>query len=407
MLKRSTTWQKATALVPLALLSGAWTVSLAVSNATASGDEETKLPDGSSLPAEAIKAPASVSSPGEIAPGVPPGSEAQVVSSATTNGIPAAALAAYQRAAQVIGTADAACNLDWTLLAAIGRVESDHGRYGGNVLSADGVATPGIYGIPLDGTNGTQKISDTDAGGFDQDTVHDRAVGPMQFIPSTWSVVGVDGDGDGKRNPQDIDDAALAAAVYLCSGSEDLSTDEGVSSAVYRYNHSDAYVELVKQIAAAYAAGDYTSVPTSSYAPVYFGPSYDDSIFNLGTTGYHSPKPGKGPRPTKNPGTQEGPGTDETPEPNETPDPADKVKDPVKTITDGLTKVPEAIEGAVDDLAAATEYCAENLTQAQIDLLGGLQACAEAYMDGGVNAINNLLDSLGLGGLLGGLLPKP
>ena len=49
----------------------------------------------------------------------------------------------------------------------------------------------------------------------------------MQFIPSTWAVVGVDADGDGERNPQDIDDAALAAAVYLCSGNEDLSTDAG------------------------------------------------------------------------------------------------------------------------------------------------------------------------------------
>ena len=47
----------------------------------------------------------------------------------------------------------------------------------------------------------------------------------MQFIPSTWSVVGVDADGDAQRNPQDIDDAALATAVYLCSGDDDLATD--------------------------------------------------------------------------------------------------------------------------------------------------------------------------------------
>ena len=64
---------------------------------------------------------------------------------------------------------------------------------------------------------------DTDAGQYDNDTRFDRAVGPMQFIPSTWSVVGVDGDSDGTRNPQDIDDAALATAVYLCSGDDDLS----------------------------------------------------------------------------------------------------------------------------------------------------------------------------------------
>ena len=83
----------------------------------------------------------------------------------------------------------------------------------------------------------------------------------MQFIPSTWRVVGVDADEDGERNPQDIDDAALATAVYLCSGSDDLATDAGQRAAVYRYNHSHSYVDLVISIAEAYLAGDYTSVP--------------------------------------------------------------------------------------------------------------------------------------------------
>jgi hypothetical protein len=85
----------------------------------------------------------------------------------------------------------------------------------------------------------------------------------MQFIPSTWSVVGVDADGDAQRNPQDIDDAALATAVYLCSGDDDLSTTTGQEKAVYRYNHSWSYVDLVLQVMDAYASGDYTSIPTS------------------------------------------------------------------------------------------------------------------------------------------------
>ena len=253
MSKRMTTWQKATALVPLALLSGAWTASLAVSSATASdtAEEETpaaSLPDGSTVPSDAVDQPANISAPGEVAPGVPKGSEDSVVKSASTNGIPSAALAAYQRAAQVIDSADASCNIEWPLVAAIGRVESNHGRYGGNTLSAEGVSTPGIYGIPLDGGNGTQRITDTDAGQFDNDKQFDRAVGPMQFIPSTWSVVGVDGDGDGERDPQDIDDAALATAVYLCSGDEDLGERAGQESAVFRYNHSNDYVALVLSI---------------------------------------------------------------------------------------------------------------------------------------------------------------
>ena len=97
----------------------------------------------------------------------------------------------------------------------------------------------------------------------------------MQFIPSTWSVVGVDADGDGKRNPQDIDDAALATAVYLCSGTDDLGTGAGQRAAVYRYNHSQSYVDLVLSIMDAYLDGDFTSVPngTTSAATSCSGPA--------------------------------------------------------------------------------------------------------------------------------------
>ena len=296
---RMTRWQKASALVPLALLSGAWTASLAVSTASAEDTDAAKLPDGSTVPSKAIEDPASVSAPGEIAPGIPAGGADEVLSSASANGIPAAALAAYQRAAQVIDSADPTCNIEWPLIGAIGRVESNHGTYGGNVLSDEGVSTPGIIGIPLNGSNGTQRISDTDAGEFDRDKTFDRAVGPMQFIPSTWRVVGVDGDGDGKRNPQDIDDAALATAVYLCSGDENLGNRAGQEAAVYRYNHSQDYVNLVLSIADAYAAGDYSATPNGSTSSTTFTPSYGDSVFGggSGTRGYQgqrAPKPQQG-----------------------------------------------------------------------------------------------------------------
>src|SRR6478735_9121149 len=243
--------QKAMALVPLAVLSAAWTASLASTGAgTALADASTQspLPDGSTVPSEAIEAPASVSDAGGTAGGIAPGIEgdtAQVVATTSTSGIPAAALAAYQRAETVINAADKGCHLSWQLVAAIGRVESDHGRTNGNSRDADGVAEPGIFGLPLNGTHGTSTISDTDAGQYDADAKYDRAVGLMQFIPSTWSVVGVDADGDGQRNPQDINDAALATAVYLCSGDDDLSSTAGQRSAVFRYNHSAAYVDLV------------------------------------------------------------------------------------------------------------------------------------------------------------------
>jgi membrane-bound lytic murein transglycosylase B len=375
--KRLTGWQKASALVPLALLSGAWTTSLTVTSATTADAKGGKLPDGTTVPTQAIKAPASVSGPGEIAPSVPQGAADQVIAGASTSGIPAAALEAYQRAAQVIDAADTSCNIDWTLIAAIGRVESDHGRYGGNTLDSHGVSRPGIYGIPLDGTHGTQKVSDTDAGQYDHDPQFDRAVGPMQFIPSTWSVVGVDGDGDGKRNPQDIDDAALATAVYLCSGKEDLSTGAGQRSSVYRYNHSQDYVNLVLAIMRAYASGDFSSVPTSSAGTTTFTPDYGDSVFAMGTKGYHPPRfkahhfgsgsgsggSGSGSRNggSTSSGGSTGPSLPSGPSAPAS-DPSAPVKKTVKKATDGVKK---ATQPVVDTLSAGAEsvsFCTQQLS---------------------------------------------
>ena len=281
--------QKALALVPLALLSAAWTASLAgagASTAAADAKPGATLPDGTSVPTQAIKAPASVSVAGGVAPGVH-GSTQQVVSSADASGIPAAALAAYQRAETVINSADKSCNISWQLIAAIGRVESDHGRINGNTLDTKGIARPGIFGIALDGSHGTTRITDTDAGQYDADQKFDRAVGPMQFIPTTWSVVGVDSDGDGKRNPQDVNDAALATAVYLCSGPDDLSTAAGQRSAVFRYNHSKSYVDLVLSIMNAYLKGDYTSVPNGTTSAGYIVPESNPAPAHHGPKKHH------------------------------------------------------------------------------------------------------------------------
>ncbi|HEX4976413.1 MAG TPA: lytic murein transglycosylase [Nocardioides sp.] len=407
MAHRLMTWQKATALVPLALLSGAWTTSLAVTgSASAASDGEGKLPDGTSVPVEAIEAPASVSVPGVVAPGVPAGSADTVVASASTNGIPAAALAAYQRAAQVIDSADPTCNIEWPLIAAIGRVESDHGRYGGNRLDDEGVSTPGIYGIPLDGSNGTARISDTDAGELDNDGVFDRAVGPMQFIPSTWSVVGVDGDGDGVRNPQDIDDAALATAVYLCSGDEDLSTEAGQRGAVYRYNHSDKYVDLVLSIMRAYSTGDYAAVPNASYSSPVFTPSYGDAVMSAGTTGYQPPKASPRSRGGASGGSGSGSpggsggstGGTTTPTTPEAPGGSDPVQETRKTVEGTVKQTEETVRNTVTPLEQATQWCQSNLSATEMTAIGGLSACTDAYLSGGSSAVNNLL---GAGGLLG------
>ena len=149
---------RATAIVPLAVLSAAWTASLAgvgVTSASADENGPGTLPDGTVLPASAIEAPASVGDAVTRSAALTPGS---------ASSIPQAALAAYQRAEAVINKADPGCSIPWELIAAIGRVESDHGRYGGNTLTSSGVSKPGIYGIALNGKNGTQAINDTDAG---------------------------------------------------------------------------------------------------------------------------------------------------------------------------------------------------------------------------------------------------
>jgi membrane-bound lytic murein transglycosylase B len=311
--------QKASALLPLAVLSAAWTAGLATtgSNASASADSQT-LPDGTRVPAQAVEAPASLTPPRSLTHGIPGGAQ-QAVATASASGIPAVALAAYERAATVINAADHSCHMPWQLVAAIGRVESDHGRANGNVLTDQGIARPGIYGPALDGRHGTVLIKDTDAGQYDHDARFDRAVGPMQFIPSTWAIVGVDADNDGQRNPQDIYDAALGSAVYLCSGPDDLATTSGQRSAVYRYNHSQKYVDLVLAIERAYLAGDYSSVPNGTTTTSFSlgnTPVVHDGVqhghhhhhhhhhgHHHGHHGHHAPSPPSSTSPTGGPTT--------------------------------------------------------------------------------------------------------
>lgn len=183
------------------------------------------------------------------------------------DGIPTTALDAYRRAAAIETRTDPACGIAWPLLAAIGRVESDHGRSGGAVLYATGVSAPQIIGIPLDG-HGTALVRDTDRGRYDHDTVYDHAVGPMQFIPSTWALYGTDGNGDRLADPFNIYDATKAAAAYLCAVSGKLSTYAGQLAALHAYNDSDAYATLVLGTEAIYATGTPYVVPTKPAGPV-------------------------------------------------------------------------------------------------------------------------------------------
>jgi len=99
---------------------------------------------------------------------------------------------------------------DWYMLAAVGKVESNHG----------------------------QAMGPSGAG----------AMGPMQFMPTTWETSGVDGNGDGVANVMDPGDAIPAAASYL----EDGGAPQDWYRALYSYNHADWYVKKVLAVAEAY-----------------------------------------------------------------------------------------------------------------------------------------------------------
>ncbi|MEU7004185.1 NlpC/P60 family protein [Nonomuraea sp. NPDC046570] len=117
----------------------------------------------------------------------------------------------YQQAGRRYG-------ISWQVLAGIGKAESDHGR---------GAAT-GIR-------------SEADAAG---------AMGPMQFLGSTWASYGVDGDGDGRRDVYDPADAIFSAARYLKAN----GAPDDLYRAIWHYNHADSYVRQVMVYARGYSA---------------------------------------------------------------------------------------------------------------------------------------------------------
>jgi hypothetical protein len=155
-------------------------------------------------------------------------------------GIPGVMLAAYQRAQQILASQQPGCHLPWWLLAGIGQIES--GQADGGLVDAQGNTLVPILGPVLDGAGGTAGVS-APGGGWE------RAVGPMQFLPSTWSIWGDGG------NPNNVYDAALAAGRYLCAGGGNLSSPAQQVAAVFSYNHSDSYVQQVLAWAYAYSGG--------------------------------------------------------------------------------------------------------------------------------------------------------
>ncbi|MGW7404120.1 lytic murein transglycosylase [Streptomyces sp. NPDC054833] len=166
--------------------------------------------------------------------------------------LPVSVFAAYRHAEAELARTAPGCRLRWQVLAAIGQVESGQARAGR--VTADGTTVTPILGPRLDG-GAFALVRDTDGGAYDGDPAYDRAVGPMQFIPSTWARWGTDGNGDGRADPNNISDAALAAGRYLCAGERDLSDPVGLDRAVLGYNHSQAYLRTVRAWYAYFLAG--------------------------------------------------------------------------------------------------------------------------------------------------------
>jgi hypothetical protein len=154
--------------------------------------------------------------------------------------VPEVAVEAYGYAQLMLQQTDPQCRLTWTTLAGIAQVESTHGQTGGAVLGPGGRSSPPIAGPLLDGRNGRPLVRDTDAGAFDGDATYDRTMGPMRLVPTVWRAQAIDADADGILDPYDIDDASLAMARLLCSGTEDLSKLAGWTAAVERFRNTPA-----------------------------------------------------------------------------------------------------------------------------------------------------------------------
>lgn len=237
-------------LVGLGILVVAAVVTAALLVAT--GDRGQRHdPQGDGLVAADVARNTPVPRPPVLAPGTDLPTWAASVSARTA--VPARALRSYGGAELAQRAATPNCRLSWSTLAGVGRVESDHGGLGRAVLGDDGRSQPPIVGIALDGSRGTREIRDTDAGRLDGDPAFDRAVGPMQFLPTTWAQYGRDGNGDGVRDPNQLDDAAHAAAAYLCADGRDTASGEGWWDGVLTYNRSVAYARLVWAAADRYA----------------------------------------------------------------------------------------------------------------------------------------------------------
>ncbi|MFF3752194.1 lytic murein transglycosylase [Streptomyces sp. NPDC002018] len=307
-------------------------------------------------------------------------------------GIPATVLAAYRQAEQALAESRPGCNLPWQLLAAIGKVESGQAR--GGRVDAGGTTTSPILGPVLNGV-GFANISDTDNGAYDGDTTHDRAVGPMQFIPSTWATWGRDANGDGRKDPNNIYDAALAAGQYLCAGNRDLSVDADLREAILGYNHSQEYLNTVLTWFEYYKNGTHEVPDGTGVLPVGTGPAAPGSSPSPspGPSTTPGPKPSPSPGPSKpgsGPSTPPSvpPATPKPPKPGDgdptTPPPKPVVDELEKTVTGPLTAV---AGGAFTERVGVRARDAAGKPVAEVPVRFEITGTTDARFGGGASTV--------------------
>lgn len=258
-------------------------------------------------------------------------------------GIPASVLDAYKKAEASLRDSKPGCNLPWQLLAAIGKVESGQAR--GGRVDASGTTLSPILGPVLNG-NGFASISDTDHGAYDGDSTYDRAVGPMQFIPSTWDWAGRDGNGDGKKDPNNIYDAALAAGHYLCRFDHDMSVQAQMNQSILSYNNSTAYLNTVLSWLEFYRKGTHEVPDGTGTLPTHH--SDDTGTPSPDATPPASSRPGPPAKPSK----PKPPKTPPTTPPATTP-PAKPPTTPPTTTPTPTETVDHLADGGSGKLTAA------------------------------------------------------
>lgn len=245
----------AAAMIPL--------VGACAAGATAATDQHRPAPTAAVAAPAATQAPATSSVTVTPAPSPSPSATSAPTPTASTpppppmppsvqdGSVPAINYRAYRSAADSMARTHPTCGIPWTLIAGIGKVESHHANFG--AADASGRLRAPIFGPTLNGSlSGNQVVTDTDGGRLDGDAAYDRALGPMQFLPSTWEKFAADGNGDGQTDPQNLFDAALTTARYLCDGNLDLRRPASEVSAVLRYNNSMEYVDNVLGFARGY-----------------------------------------------------------------------------------------------------------------------------------------------------------